>query len=135
MCVCVCVRVRVRVRVRACVRAAGYQPRPQVVDRGMTTRYGGQLQLRYKRVSSPDEQAAANHAATESPERGGGLAGGAAHCHQVSAHALRRLCDMASLSRHSAKLSVPHCLVSGRWVSPKAKGDHPNSNHGICSKP
>ena len=23
--------------------AAGYQPRPQVVDRGMTTRYGGQL--------------------------------------------------------------------------------------------
>jgi len=32
--------------------AAGYQPRPQVVDRGMTTRYGGQL--RYKRVSSPD---------------------------------------------------------------------------------
>jgi len=33
--------------------AAGYQPRPQVVDRGMTTRYGGQL--RYKRVSSPDK--------------------------------------------------------------------------------
>jgi len=81
--------VRVRVRACACVRAAGYQPRPQVVDRGMTTRYGGQLQLRYKRVSSPDEQAAANHAATESPERGGGLAGGTAYCRQVSAHALR----------------------------------------------
>ena len=44
--------------------------RPQVVDRGTTTRYGGQLQ--YKRVSSPDKQAAANHAAVESPERGGG---------------------------------------------------------------
>ena len=33
--------------------AAGYQPHPQVVDRGTTTRYGGQL--RYKRVSSPDK--------------------------------------------------------------------------------
>jgi len=33
--------------------AAGYQPRPQVVDRGTTTRYGGQL--RYKRVFSPDK--------------------------------------------------------------------------------
>jgi len=33
--------------------AAGYQPRPQVVDRGTTTRYGGQLW--YKRVSSPDK--------------------------------------------------------------------------------
>ena len=33
--------------------AAGYQPRPQLVDRGTTTRYGGQL--RYKRVSSPDK--------------------------------------------------------------------------------
>jgi len=33
--------------------AAGYQPRPQVVDRGTTTRYGGQL--RYKLVSSPDK--------------------------------------------------------------------------------
>ena len=30
--------------------AAGYQPRPHVVDRGTTTRYGGQL--RYKRASS-----------------------------------------------------------------------------------
>ena len=33
--------------------AAGYQPRPHLVDRGTTTRYGGQL--RYKRVSSPDK--------------------------------------------------------------------------------
>jgi len=32
--------------------AAGYQPRPQLVDRGTTTRYGGQL--RYEWVSSPD---------------------------------------------------------------------------------
>ena len=24
--------------------------------------------------------------------------------------------------------SVPNCLVSGRWLSPKAKGDHPNRN-------
>jgi len=31
--------------------------------------------------------------------------------------------------------SVPHCLVSGRWFSPKAKGDHPNRNRGICSQP
>jgi len=33
--------------------AAGYQPRPQVVDSGTTTRYGGQL--RYKLVSSSDK--------------------------------------------------------------------------------
>ena len=33
--------------------AAGYQPRPHLVDRGTTTRYGSQL--RYKRVSSPDK--------------------------------------------------------------------------------
>jgi len=31
--------------------------------------------------------------------------------------------------------TVPHCLVSGRWFSPKAKGDHPNRNRGICSQP
>ena len=43
LCVCVCVRVRVL------GPAAGYQLRPQVVDRELTIRYGGQL--RDKRVS------------------------------------------------------------------------------------
>ena len=28
---------------QGCGLAAGYQPRPQVVDRGTTARYGGQL--------------------------------------------------------------------------------------------
>ena len=64
-----------------------------------------------------------NYAAAESPEHGGD--GGAAHCHQVSTRALQRFCDMASLSRHSAKLSAS-LPVSGRWLSPKAKRDHPN---------
>ena len=32
--------------------------------------------------------------------------GGTAHCHQVFTCAVRRFCDMASLSRHSAKLSA-----------------------------
>jgi len=31
--------------------------------------------------------------------------------------------------------SAPHCLVRGRWFSPKAKGDHPDRNHGNCSQP
>jgi len=60
LCVCVCSTVIIFLHYYefSWGLAAGYQPRPQVVDRGTTARYGGQL--RYKRVTSPDKYAVVN---------------------------------------------------------------------------
>ena len=70
--------------------------RLQVVDRGTTFRYGGQLRtkqtLKCQRISSR------GGAAAESSERGGGRRVAPATATKYP-HALRRLCDMASLRR------------------------------------
>ena len=85
-------------------RAAGYQPPPQVADRGTTSRYGGQLQT--KQTLSVWRISSGGPAAAESSERGGGRRVApptAIKYPQVP----RRLCVMASTSRQkSSKATI-----------------------------